>query len=261
MTPSVGHPLIHLGYAYEMSSPVVAVEALAMTTSYYDNLHKYLDDPSYTRPSSFKSKDPVQILQKLEQDDRFAHVLDNVSLDSIDENIQMLLQVREDPLLDYWNAWDISSSPQAQFEASQKAATALLVTTRKSSEKYDFFLVHLLTSSHAVRILLPIIPPKFQVPLVRQWWLFTLLTYTRQQRPHVDMSVIEDVPLQGRNWKDVNDLAVNGPHAQDAHYVKGCRAMMNAAETWGDKDEIYLKAAVKFATDFDGWGGFGAMAN
>jgi hypothetical protein len=33
--------------------------------------------------------------------------------------------------------------------------------------------------------------------------------------------------------------------------------MMVAAETWGDTDEFYLKAAVKFADEFEHWGGFG----
>lgn len=32
--------------------------------------------------------------------------------------------------------------------------------------------------------------------------------------------------------------------------------MKNAAETWGDEKQFFLKAAVKFATEFDGWGGF-----
>jgi hypothetical protein len=34
-----------------------------------------------------------------------------------------------------------------------------------------------------------------------------------------------------------------------------------ASETWGDEDEYYLKAAVKFADEFEHWGGFGAEAD
>ncbi len=33
--------------------------------------------------------------------------------------------------------------------------------------------------------------------------------------------------------------------------------MKVAAETWGDKEDWYLKAAARFADEFDGWGGFG----
>ena len=33
--------------------------------------------------------------------------------------------------------------------------------------------------------------------------------------------------------------------------------MKEAAETWGDPSSDYLKAAVKFVEEFNGWGGFG----
>lgn len=38
------------------------------------------------------------------------------------------------------------------------------------------------------------------------------------------------------------------------------RAMHVVSETWGDKDHFYLKAAVKFADEFEHWGGFGGAA-
>lgn len=34
--------------------------------------------------------------------------------------------------------------------------------------------------------------------------------------------------------------------------------MKEAAKTWGDKDLFELKAAVRLATEFEGWGGFGS---
>lgn len=34
--------------------------------------------------------------------------------------------------------------------------------------------------------------------------------------------------------------------------------MKVAAETWGDTNNFYLKAAVKFADEFEHWGGFGS---
>jgi len=33
--------------------------------------------------------------------------------------------------------------------------------------------------------------------------------------------------------------------------------MQEAANTWGDSDQYFLKAAVRFAEEFDHWGGFG----
>ena len=48
-------------------------------------------------------------------------------------------------------------------------------------------------------------------------------------------------------------LALEGEHQFDEHYVKGIRAMKAAAEVWGDKDQFFEKAAVKFAIEFEQW--------
>jgi hypothetical protein len=34
--------------------------------------------------------------------------------------------------------------------------------------------------------------------------------------------------------------------------------MKAAATVWGDEDQFYEKAAVKFVREFEGWGGFGS---
>jgi hypothetical protein len=37
--------------------------------------------------------------------------------------------------------------------------------------------------------------------------------------------------------------------------------MQVGSETWGDASQFYLKSAVKFADEFEHWGGFGAAVN
>ncbi|OCK80976.1 hypothetical protein K432DRAFT_381735 [Lepidopterella palustris CBS 459.81] len=251
----LGHPLIHLGYAYELNSRTVAIEALALSTCFYSFLHKYLDDPSYTKPSTFSTITPLDILHKVGKDKRFDGLFDHQG----SNNVERLFQEHEEAVLEYWNAWDLPN-PKEQFEASQKTAVALFVTTHDDAE-FDFFLVHLLTSSHAVRILLPVIPNKFHVSLVRQWWLFTVAVYIAQLRPDIKMEKINDYDLKGRDWKFVVDKALNSKHSLDAHFVKALRAMKVAAETWGDESKFYLKAAVKFADEFQNWGGFGTFTS
>jgi hypothetical protein len=65
------------------------------------------------------------------------------------------------------------------------------------------------------------------------------------------------VELESRDWKYVTDKALKGQYRTDAHYVKALRSMHEASNTWGDPNKFYLRAAVKFADEFDGWGGFG----
>ena len=250
----MGHPLIHLGYAYELSSREIAMEALGLATTSYNFLHKYLDDPSESKSPTYNSSSPLKILKCVARDARFDNLFDHRGT----SNIEPLFKDNETLVLEHWNSWHLPN-PKKQFEDSQYAAAALLVATHEPGSKYDFFQVHLLTTSHAVRILLPLIPAKFHVALVRQWWLLTLAVYIVQLRPEIKLDIITEYELKGRNWEWVDKQAIEGKWALDAHYVKGLRAMKEAAQTWGDKEEYFVKAAVRFGEEFDGWGGFGPL--
>jgi hypothetical protein len=216
---AVAHPLIHLGYAYELESKTVAIEALALGSCFYNSLHKYIDDPEYTKPSLLRTGgyalDLLQLLDKVREDKRFDGLYDRGSGD-----ISKVLEQREEAFLEYWNAWKIDE-PTRQFEQAQSAAVAILMNTPTPGKgKFDFFFVHVLTSSHAIRILLPLVPAKFHVNLLRQWWLFTLAVYIAQTRPRVEHSGVETYDGKGRDWKYVVHNALDGPHSKDAHYVK-----------------------------------------
>ncbi|EKD16228.1 uncharacterized protein L3040_009532 [Drepanopeziza brunnea f. sp. 'multigermtubi'] len=249
----LGHPLIHLAYAYELSSKEVGIEALAMSSCCYNYLHKYLDHPSYTIASTYSTTSPLEILHKIHTDTRF----DGLFEDRGASNIEIIFSQHESLVLEHWNAWTIID-PNKQFRESQEAALALLVrTVEPGTHAYDFFMVHLLTTSHAVRVLLPLIPKKFHIGLVRQWWLLAIAVYIAQLRPKISED-IEGKPEAGKGWKYVEEMAVTGPWRSDPHYVKALRAMKEAAFTWGDVHERYLSTAVHFADDFKGWTGFGS---
>ncbi|KAF4308423.1 hypothetical protein GTA08_BOTSDO04631 [Botryosphaeria dothidea] len=252
----LGHSLIHLGYAYELSSRTVATEALVLNACFYNSMHKYLDDPSYTRPSPHPSHDPLTLLHRIRDDRRF----DNLFPHKGDLNIYILMEKREAAVLEHWNALAVPDSPTQIFEACQRAAVAALVATRADGEKYDFFLVHLLTTSHALRHLLPSLPARWHVALARQWWLLVVTIYVAQHRPEIRRARVDDFDLRGRDWGFIVKEALDGQWRNDAHYVKALRAIKNAADTWGDDDSRFLlKAAVKFATEFGGWGGFAPL--
>ncbi|KAL2008795.1 hypothetical protein VTN00DRAFT_6989 [Thermoascus crustaceus] len=248
----LGHPLIHLGYALEMGSREVAMEALGLATTCYSDIHKYLDDPSYSQAeASYHTTSPLEILDRVRTDKRFNGLFGSPGAN----NLEVVFRDREAALLNHWNAWTITD-PVKQFRESQEAAAAILVATRADTEKYDFFFVHILTTSHAVRILLPLIPSEFHIPLVRQWWLITVAIYIAQLRPEIKTERISGYLLKGRDWKWAAEKAVKGEHSTDTHYVKAIRALRELARTWGDPEDFYQKAAVKFAHEFDGWGGF-----
>ena len=199
-----------------------------MTCCSYDKLHRYLDNPTYTRPAAQPSSSPLEILHRVALDRRFDGVLKHQGAD----NISVILAECEDALLEHWNAWKFDIAGQSSnnggmsareaFAESQRAAAALLVAVHRVADpRYDFFLVHTLTTSHAVRIMLPILPPRLQVPLIRQWWLLALVVYIAQLRPPIKLSRIINYPLEGRYWGYVVDKALKATAKYDSHYVKG----------------------------------------
>ncbi|KAH6660600.1 hypothetical protein BKA67DRAFT_548580 [Truncatella angustata] len=245
----LGHPLIHLGYAYEFNSREVAMEALGLAATQYNFLHKYLDNPVYTRTSSFKSTSPLELFHRIASDSRFDGLFSEPTLGNLD----VLFEKHEDLVMEYWNAWSLEN-PVKQFQDSQEAAVAFLVASvPPGTHSYNFFICHVLTTSHAVRVLLPIIPKKFHINLVREWWLLAVAVYISELRPKIDPDYIPSGDGGAKRWNYVEDKALNGPFSTDAHFVKAVRTMKEAARTWGDVHERYLASAVRFVDDFQGW--------
>lgn len=196
------------------------MEALGLAATQYNFLHKYLDDPAYTRQPPFSSTSPLELINKLAVDERFDGLFARPGF----ANIEPLFQHHEALVLEYWNAWDVAcpaADATTLFRESQAAAAALLVATvRPGTHAYNFFVVHVLTTSHAVRILLPLLPARFHVPLVRQWWLLALAVYIAELRPKIDPDYVPR-DLKGKGWKYVEYQALHSEWGTDAHYVKG----------------------------------------
>ncbi|WEW58586.1 hypothetical protein PRK78_004054 [Emydomyces testavorans] len=249
-----GHPLIHLGYAYEMDSREVAMEALSMIASCYGDIHKYLDNPSYLLGSStHKTTSLLEIIDLVQSNKTFDGIFKTTAV----TNFDMLFKTCEADLLEHWAAWDITNATE-QFEAVQHFATALLVNS--SAKPHDFFFVHLLTTTHALRVLFPSTPAQYHVSLLKQWWLLALGVYIAELRPRFSASSIDEIEnydLKGRDWHWVSQHALQDKMSVSAHYVKPLRTMKEAEQTWGDPDRFYLRAALKFIDEFEGWGGLG----
>ncbi|CAI4216381.1 unnamed protein product [Parascedosporium putredinis] len=228
----LGHPLIHFGYAYEVNSKELAIEALTMSAVQLNYFHKYLDNPSYTQPSSFSTYSLAELLEKVRADSRFKDLFPTRRL----ENIDQLFENHESLVMEYWNAWEIKD-PEQQFEECQATAVSLLVATvAPGTHSYNYLLVHVLTTSHAIRVLLPLIPEKFHAILVRGWVLYTLAIYISLLRPEIDPDYVDPSAI-----------------LKDAHFVEAVRAIKGVAQTWGDVHERHLAAAVRFVDDFHGW--------
>lgn len=267
----LGHPLIHLGYAFELNNKDVAMEALTLTATNYNFLHTYIDRDfptvgfvptqtatSLAHASKASTISPLAVLDAIRTDTRFDNLFEHPG----SVNIEKLFAEREDAILEHYYSLDTATDLAQTHRAITRAAVLLLCATHTPGESnFDFFFVHLLTVSHAVRTLLPVVPAKYALPLVRAHWLFVCIVYVVQMRPVVHPELVDDVDLKGRGWEDVVAHVIRKESSKDAHYVKATRAMRDAAGLWKEDAEFYLKAAVKLAWEFVEWGGFDGESN
>jgi hypothetical protein len=247
----VGHPFIHLAYAYEFQCKEVAAQALSLGCTDYDELHKLLDQP-FPDNSTYKSSSLAGVIKQVQDDMRFDGLLTNPGF----ANVEIVLNKRLDVITEHWNAW-IAKDPVQQLEQCCDLAVLLAISTGGPDRSFDFFCAHIMTVAHALRVLWHFIPPERRASILRQYALLTVLIYTVQLRPSFSLETIELVPLSGRDWNWVIEHSLNHKWALDSHFLKVVRAAKAFAETFGEKDDFYLKGAIKFMTEFKGWGGFG----
>ncbi len=250
---TVAHPFIHLAYAYEYDSKEVASESLSMASTEYDMMHGYIDNyPPDT--STYKTADFEEILRRVKEDKRFDGHFDLPGF----MNTFTIHQKAEEALLEHWNALDMTEGIDKRFEQLFDVSVRLAIETGDKESQFDFFLIHLLTVAHAIRLLLPTCFPKSRWnDVYRQYWLWLLLMYIAQMRRPIDPESSNKVELKGRDWKWVEERALTDKWSLDSHYIKVIRALKVGAELFGEKNDWYLKASVKFIDEFDGWVGFG----
>lgn len=256
----LGEPLVHLAYAMEFDSREMAVEALSLIACFYSDIHKYLDEPQWTnRRPAWSSKNLREVLDRVREDTRFDGFVDRPGAD----NIPRIFSERESELIEWWNTWDLSPDgtpdPKTRFEGSQHLAATLLVGSTDKRGRCDRLLARALTTSHAVRVLLPLMPPDSQLQLLRGWYLFLLAVYVAAGRPAVDPARVDCYDVGSQRWKNaVTPAVLEGEHRGDADFVMVCRALQAAGETWVHQEDVgryFEKAAVMFATKFQGWQG------
>ncbi|KAH8194697.1 hypothetical protein TruAng_011131 [Truncatella angustata] len=247
----LGHPFIHLAYAYEFNSSVVATEALSMGCTEYDDIHRFIDRYPDDN-STYQTASLEKVLNMVRDDRRFDDMFDQPGF----ANVFTTLEQRETIVLEHWNGW-IVTDPYEQLDDCMFTASRLAIETSNSKGEFDFYLAHVLTVGHALRILLPLMPVVWHIPVMKQYGLFTILVYIAQLRPAFDAQNIESWELKASNWSKISEDAVNNELSVDIHFPKVVRALKVAEEAWGSKHRHFMKAAEKFIAEFKRWTGFG----
>ncbi|KAH8896521.1 hypothetical protein GQ53DRAFT_639786 [Thozetella sp. PMI_491] len=247
----LAHPVIHLAYAYEFQMEEIAAQGLSLACTEYANFHKLIDnEPSDN--STYKTNSLLEVLLRVKQDNRFDGVVKSPGT----VNYDLVLKEAYDATTEHWNAWQIGDAAQT-MEHICDASVLVALGSGYPEFKYDFFYAHILTAAHAYRVLLPNFSKGSHLSLLRQYGLYTILIYVLQFRREVNASTINEFALAGRDWNWVTENALRNKWAIDEHFFKVVRGLRSFADTYGEKDGFYLKAAVKFVSGFKGWEGFG----
>lgn len=247
----VGHPFIHLAYAYEFQSKEVATEALSLGCTELLELHGLI---AHNPPdnSTYKTKSLADVIAQVRTDPRFDGLLTVPGI----TNFEAILKSNFSTVMEHWNAWEVVD-PTQQLEQCIDLSVLLAISDGDPEKSYDFYNVHLMTVAHALRILWQYFPTERRASILKQYALFTILIYIAQLRPKYGIENIESVKTDSHDWDWVVQTALTHKWALDSHFFKVVRAPKAFAEAFGEKNGFYLKAAVKFVTEFRGWEGFG----
>ncbi|XBQ90598.1 hypothetical protein V6000_006152 [Aspergillus fumigatus] len=218
----------------------------------YNAMHTVLDQaPPDT--SKYKTTSLAEVFEKVRQDPR----LDDLFSEPGIANLHVLSQEQNIAVvLEHWNAWEITDLV-AQFEECCDLAVVLALSNGNRRDSFDFFNAHIMTVAHALRVLWHYVPTDRRASILKQYALFGIMTYICQLRPRFSLDWIDAVEVDGRDWNWVVETALAHKWALDAHFFKVVRAPKVFQETFGRKDDFYLKAAIKYVTEFAGWEGYG----
>lgn len=249
---AVGHPFIHLAYAFEFRSKEVATQALSQGCTEYNPLHHLLDRPP-PDTATYKTTSLSAVFENVRIDARLNRLFSEPGI----ANLEVLQKPQHLTIvLEHWNAWEVKD-PMRCFEECCDLSVLLALSNGNPHNSFDFYDAHIMTVAHALRVLWHYLPPQLRVSVLRQYALFAIMTYICQQCPGFALETFEAVTLDGRDWEWVVDTALSHKWALDVHFFKVIRAPKAFEETFGRKENFYLKAAVKYVTEFRGWEGYG----
>lgn len=146
----------------------------------------------------------------------------------------------------------------SQLRDWMHTATLLATSTADAIGGYDFFLAHVLTVGHALRILLPHIPEEHRIKTMKQYALFTILVYLAQLRPSFSSDNSASVSVVDVSWDEIYSKTLESRWYKDVHWPKVVRALREVEQLRGPEDGVYKNAAMEFLAEFDGWTGFGS---
>jgi hypothetical protein len=143
-------------------------------------------------------------------------------------------------------------------------------------QHFDFFLLHLLLSAHAIRVLFKNLPFTTHQTMLEAHFLATISYYVSELRPAVKVDVFKDHAMvlkkqasiiheateagtggeDGMDWSFIRRKCFEGDVglecANGGNYVKALRVLREAEMEYGSKDGLYLNTALMIVEQMSG---------
>jgi len=241
------HPLIHLGFGVEFSSALVVSEALAQASVHERKMIPLLQ---FTKEKYEPTKQITKLLDVIQaiRDDRS---LDNVVSFSVNNKTDKTITDGADKLNYYASQFVIEDKPESIERALEQLYTTSMYIygaacfhpkafTNKDFKheeiKLDFFIMHVLTSVLAVRVLLPHLELSQAKQLLQGHLAVTLMYYVARGRPPINTSALDNYEYSQEipNWSHIFELATQ---STDLHVPKVIRALYFGNQLYGQDEK------------------------
>ncbi|KAK0611590.1 hypothetical protein B0T14DRAFT_441322 [Immersiella caudata] len=259
----LGRPLVFLGDAMELHSPILLVQSLALcAVDWMDPIHDILTHLGQgAQASGFLS--PEQILNRVAYDGRLSGIMKS------GPGFQGISQVFASPgakaaVLDYVRQLDCRDAEAIVDQLCALSPIVLCGSHRPGYPAFDFYLSWVPSWVNSLRVLLPSLDDDAdKITLLRGVWLLIILAYVTQLRPVLDASLIfSDEALGDCTWEKVlaefREQGISGGKYKDLQLLRTLRSLWSLGRGHDGDRQLNLRAACKIVREWKGWTGLGA---
>jgi hypothetical protein len=259
----LGRPLVFLGDAMELHSPILVVQSLTLcAVDWIDSIHDILTHQRLGSPVS-ELLSPEQILSRIAYDGRLSGIMKS------GPGFHGVSQVFANPgakaaVLDYVHQLDCRDAGTLVEQLSDLSAILLCGSHRPGSQAFDFYLSCVPSWVNSLRVLLPSLDGDAEkVILLRGVWLLIVLAYITQLRPVLDASLLftDEAPgdcTWGKVMAEFRERGISEGKYRDLHLLRTLRSLWSLGRDRSQERQLNLKAACKIAREWKGWTGLGA---
>jgi len=221
------HPLILMGFGIEFDMENVVIDSLAFMCFAYNSLGT-VNYPDFQVVSNVPS--PIEIFKKINSQFSIKHS------DFASENFLEKLNILKQKYANLFDTYDLLEVNLNKIDEVYRKIFATMLGLYSST--HDFFVLHGLTSCHALGQVLPILKPEDKVVALRYYMRALIAVYIVQGQPPletVDVDAFEHI-ISLLSWDSILQKAIL---CDDVHTIKLVFAV------WRESQNYYMDPEAK----------------